>query len=211
MHYLSYRNLPGLRITFFFILLVNTIAIGQNQIPSLPQQTPGQSSPASGSQAVEFYNQAKSAGMSDLDIEKAALQRGYTLDQISTMRKRIQPGEKEVKDPNRDELDETRDQDELDEEANNQRDSTGLRRAYLRRLNRTFGSAFFATSTNTFEPNLRIATPRNYILGPEDELVVDIYGNSVDNFRMKISPEGTSENVKPCTRLCEWFNDRTSL
>ncbi len=50
---------------------------------------------------------------------------------------------------------------------------------------------FLQTSSNTFEPNLRIATPRNYILGPEDELVVDIYGNSVDNFKMKISPEGT--------------------
>jgi polysaccharide export outer membrane protein len=43
----------------------------------------------------------------------------------------------------------------------------------------------------TFEPNLRIPTPKNYILGPDDELVVDIYGNAVDNFRMKISPEGT--------------------
>ncbi|MCE7065385.1 SLBB domain-containing protein [Dyadobacter sp. CY326] len=172
-----------------------------------PQQIPTQTAPAqlpttqpnptqtSNQQAVDFYNQAKSAGMSDMDIEKAAMQRGYTLDQISAMRKRLQkPDEKAAPDPNRDELDETRDQDELDEledEANNEKDSTNARRATGRRQNRTFGSAFFARASNTFEPNLRIATPRNYVLGPEDEIVVDIYGNAVDNFRMKISPEGT--------------------
>jgi polysaccharide export outer membrane protein len=161
--------------------------------PTQPKIDPSQ---VTNQQAVDFYNQAKSAGLSDMDIERAALQRGYTLDQISVMRKRLQqrPNEKHTDDPNRDQLDETRDQDEADEledEANNERDSTNAGRSRNRRLSRTFGSAFFARATSTFEPNLRIATPRNYILGPEDEIVVDIYGNAVDNFRMKISPEGT--------------------
>jgi polysaccharide export outer membrane protein len=98
------------------------------------------------------------------------------------------------KDPNRDKIDDTREQDdkdELDDETNNERDSTTLGRARQGRLDRTFGSSFFGRSTVTFEPNLRIPTPKNYVLGPDDELVVDIYGNAVDNFRMKISPEGT--------------------
>ncbi|MCE6990948.1 SLBB domain-containing protein [Dyadobacter sp. CY323] len=109
------------------------------------------------------------------------------------MRRRLQqkPAENKVNDPNRDKLDETRSQDELDEEANNEKDSTNASRSRNRNLNNTFGAAFFARSSNTFEPNLRIATPRNYILGPEDEIIVDIYGNAVDNFRMRVSPEGT--------------------
>jgi len=193
MHYLLLKKLHFIRTALFLILVVSTIAFGQDQTipnpisPTLPQ------APTSSSQAVDFYNQAKSSGMSDMDIEKAALQKGYTLDQISAMRKRLQPANKDnqIKDPNRDELDETRNRDDLEDEANNQKDSTGLRRMQGRLQNRTFGSDFFSSSSNTFEPNLRIATPRNYVLGPEDELVVDIYGNSVDNFRMKISPEGT--------------------
>ncbi|MDR6803574.1 protein involved in polysaccharide export with SLBB domain [Dyadobacter sp. BE34] len=200
MHYQSFVRSCFRNTLLLLLLLTNIGVFAQNntspQLPTDPTQPKIDPSQVTNQQAVDFYNQAKSAGMSDMDIEKAALQRGYTLDQISTMRKRLQqkPDEKQTNDPNRDELDETRDQDDadqLEDEANNERDSTNARRARNRRLSRTFGSAFFSRTTSTFEPNLRIATPRNYILGPEDEIVVDIYGNAVDNFRMKISPEGT--------------------
>lgn len=191
------------RIFLVLIVFANIQVFGQNSTPQLPTQTTDPSQPKvdpsqiSNQQAVDFYNQAKSSGMSDMDIERAALQRGYTLDQISAMRKRLlqqKPDQRQANDPNRDRIDETRDQDDqdaLDDESNNEKDSTNSRRSRSERLSRTFGSAFFATSSSTFEPNLRIATPRNYILGPEDEIVVDIYGNAVDNFKMKISPEGT--------------------
>ncbi|HEV7378778.1 MAG TPA: SLBB domain-containing protein [Dyadobacter sp.] len=197
MHY-SHLQRKTRSFALFFLLITSTFTIAQDPAPTVPTPaTPAGQIPSpesiTNSQAVEFYNKAKSTGMTDMDIEKAALQRGYTLDQISAMRKRIQGGSKEaeIKDPNRDKLDETRKKDELDEEANNQRDSTDSNGLILRRENRAFGSSFFSNPISTFEPNLRIATPRNYILGPEDELVVDIYGNSVDNFRLKISPEGT--------------------
>jgi polysaccharide export outer membrane protein len=207
MHYhyqlILKRYITG-SIFLFLSHFINPSAFAQDttpQIPTLPTQTDqppvlqGQKvdpSQVTNQQAVDFYNQAKSSGMSDMEIERAALQRGYTLDQISAMRKRLQqkPDEQQAADPNRDELDETRDQ-ELDEEDNNSRDSADARRAAGRGANRPFGASFFSRPSSTFEPNLRIATPRNYILGPEDEIVVDIYGNSVDNFRMKISPEGT--------------------
>lgn len=194
MHYLSKKfNTIGIS---FLLLLVNIVTYAQDPVPQSPVTPPAQQVPASNSQAIEFYNQAKQSGMSDMDIEKSALQRGYTLDDISAMRKRLEQNTKDntKNDPNRDALDETREQDdldELDEETNNERDTTAAGRARMRRLNRTFGSTFFRRTSTTFEPNLRIPTPRNYILGPDDELVVDIYGNSVDNFRMKISPEGT--------------------
>ena len=42
----------------------------------------------------------------------------------------------------------------------------------------------------TFEPNLSIATPKNYIVGPNDELLIDIYGNSEASYSLKVSPEG---------------------
>jgi polysaccharide export outer membrane protein len=207
MHYLIFRILKSCSLLLSLLLFAQVIAIAQNtspqQIPNQAQPSPTQPAvtpapkkidPAQNynQQAVDFYNQAKSAGMSDMDIEKAALQKGYTLDQISAMRRRLQKGDQntEVKDPNRDKLDETRDK--PDEETSNNKDSLTRSTQSVKQA-QPFGSVFFSSGSSslTFEPNLRIATPRNYILGPEDELVVDIYGNSVDNFKMKISPEGT--------------------
>ncbi|MCF0074503.1 SLBB domain-containing protein [Dyadobacter sp. CY261] len=191
------KHIVGIYIVF--LTLFSFQGFTQNTAPQTAPATQPQIDPStiSNSQAVEFYNQAKGAGMSDMDIERAALQKGYTLDDISAIRRRLQQSAAKnntQNDPNRDEIDETREQDdldELDEETNNENDSTSARRARSRALSRTFGSSFFRRSTVTFEPNLRIPTPKNYVLGPDDELVVDIYGNAVENFRMKVSPEGT--------------------
>ncbi|QIP17987.1 sugar transporter [Spirosoma aureum] len=62
-----------------------------------------------------------------------------------------------------------------------------------------FGASLFTNSSLTFEPNLRIPTPRNYQLGPEDELIVDVYGNAQQTYRPKVSPEGSIriENLSP--------------
>ncbi|MBS1729876.1 MAG: SLBB domain-containing protein [Bacteroidetes bacterium] len=56
---------------------------------------------------------------------------------------------------------------------------------------RIFGSDLFTNSSMGFEPNLRIATPLNYLLGPDDELNVDIYGVSETHYKLKITPEGS--------------------
>ncbi|MEO8117501.1 MAG: polysaccharide biosynthesis/export family protein, partial [Bacteroidota bacterium] len=56
---------------------------------------------------------------------------------------------------------------------------------------RIFGSELFSNSAMGFEPNLRIATPVNYILGPDDELSVDIYGVSETHYKLKVTPEGS--------------------
>ena len=55
---------------------------------------------------------------------------------------------------------------------------------------RNFGSSVFSNSRITFEPNLRIPTPKNYQLAADDELLIDVTGYSEANYRLKISPEG---------------------
>ena len=56
--------------------------------------------------------------------------------------------------------------------------------------NLVFGSELFDNPTLNFEPNLKIATPVNYILGPGDELQVSVYGIQVFNATLPISVEG---------------------
>lgn len=54
-----------------------------------------------------------------------------------------------------------------------------------------FGSELFSTSSLVFEPNLRIASPSNYQLGPDDHLLVNVYGLSEQAYDLTVSPEGS--------------------
>ncbi|MFV8366709.1 SLBB domain-containing protein [Flavobacterium sp. XS1P27] len=53
-----------------------------------------------------------------------------------------------------------------------------------------FGSELFDNPTLNFEPNLKLATPVNYILGPGDELQVSVYGVQEFNASIPVSIEG---------------------
>ncbi|MEO6187688.1 MAG: SLBB domain-containing protein [Ginsengibacter sp.] len=53
-----------------------------------------------------------------------------------------------------------------------------------------FGSELFTNNSLVFEPNLRIPAPAGYILGPDDEIVVSIYGYSEKKYNLKVSELG---------------------
>jgi protein involved in polysaccharide export with SLBB domain len=54
-----------------------------------------------------------------------------------------------------------------------------------------FGHNVFSGKSLTFEPSLNIATPAGYLLGPGDEVIIDIWGDSEQTIRQRISPDGT--------------------
>ena len=54
-----------------------------------------------------------------------------------------------------------------------------------------FGHEIFKNENLTFEPNMNIATPASYVLGPGDEVLIDIYGTSQSSQKYAVSPEGT--------------------
>lgn len=56
--------------------------------------------------------------------------------------------------------------------------------------NLVFGSDLFEKPTLNFEPNLKMATPLNYILGPGDELQVSVYGVQEFSASLPITVEG---------------------
>lgn len=53
-----------------------------------------------------------------------------------------------------------------------------------------FGRNIFNNKMLTFEPEMNIATPQNYRLGPGDAVVVDIYGASQKSLDCTVSPDG---------------------
>src|SRR5574343_1015335 len=54
-----------------------------------------------------------------------------------------------------------------------------------------FGSELFLSKTKVFEPNLRIATPSGYIIGPDDELIINVFGFSEKTYPLTVTAEGT--------------------
>ena len=56
---------------------------------------------------------------------------------------------------------------------------------------KVFGRDIFNNENLTFEPAMNIATPANYVLGPGDNVFVDIYGASQKTIQGTVSPEGS--------------------
>jgi len=151
---------------------------------------------------LEFYNRAQASGLTEVQIEQAALSQGFTLTDIARMRQRLtqlrlRPGT--ASRPNSASTTSERFASSGDTLLPTPRQQQGslserpdsLRPPLVNNRPVVFGASLFQNTTLRFEPNLRIATPRNYQVGPDDELIIEIYGNSSDNFRLRVDPEGT--------------------
>ena len=55
---------------------------------------------------------------------------------------------------------------------------------------KVFGRDIFNNKLLSFEPNMNIATPQNYVLGAGDQVLIDIYGASQKSEQLTISPDG---------------------
>jgi len=56
---------------------------------------------------------------------------------------------------------------------------------------RVFGRDIFNRRMLTFEPNMNIATPENYVVGAGDHVIIDVYGASQKSQQLEVSPDGT--------------------
>lgn len=144
-----------------------------------------------------YYNKLQQAGVSFDQAAQVASARGMSSEQIEKLRQRIadiQSGVSSTNATNQKSTSSTQSINALDSSMLYQsREENSALMPFADELydTRVFGSEIFRSSSLSFEPNLRIATPSNYVLGPDDELLVDVYGYSEQNYKFRISPEGT--------------------
>lgn len=55
---------------------------------------------------------------------------------------------------------------------------------------KVFGRNIFNKNNLTFQPSSQLATPAHYVLGPGDQVVIDVWGASQQKFVETISPDG---------------------
>lgn len=60
----------------------------------------------------------------------------------------------------------------------------------MKNVKKVFGRDIFNNRELTFEPNVNVAIPDNYVLGPGDAVYIDIYGGSQKSFEGVVSPDG---------------------
>lgn len=69
-------------------------------------------------------------------------------------------------------------------------DENGIPIKPVKPEDQVFGRNIFTNKNLSFEPDMNVATPQDYRLGPGDEIIIDIWGASENSIRQEISPDG---------------------
>lgn len=188
-------------VVFFLMLLCCTIASAQ----------------MSDQQVLKFIQQEQKAGTNQGQIVTKLMQRGVKVEQIQRLRKQydqqlkqrgmqgaadaaVSAADSRMRKNNAKEQQLTAGQQgtstELNQEADLQYEQiqqnineVGDGKTGPDSL-KVFGRDIFNNKLLSFEPNMNIATPQNYVLGPGDQVVIDIYGASQKSENLTVSPDG---------------------
>lgn len=182
-----------------FLLIFGFFEIAYSQTPTT---SPTSVENLTDKQIEAFLKEAQTRGLTETQIEAAALANGYTPIDIAKIRERInriKTGTAEVKPTNTNDIKTDKVTREQIGELAERTPVAASDKQEVGKVLETFGSELFSNKNLTFEPNLRLATPKGYILGPDDELKIDITGYAYQHYDAKVSPEGTIkiENLSP--------------
>jgi len=207
------------------LLFIGIVAYSQEQDLSKYDLSTIKVDDLSDDQIRAFITRAEQSGMTEQQLEEAALSRGMQPSEIDKLRKRIekikdekgaQSDSDKFKNRERKTADEKyltdkgdidkriteEDKDKIKNESANR--IFGIlkskEKAELIKLEeKIFGFSLFNYKRLDFEPSLNLATPQNYQLGPGDELIIDVWGASQQTYQQKITSEGNIliSNVGP--------------
>jgi protein involved in polysaccharide export with SLBB domain len=134
--------------------------------------------------------QLGSSGMTIDQAEQMAVSKGMTSGEFTKLKQRLAAGESNTAVGK---LISKKDQSAT--RANNSADSLDTKE----KVEKTkplinpliFGAELYTGIAPSFEPNLNLATPLNYVLGPNDQILVSVYGVQEYNGDLVVSPEGS--------------------
>jgi len=151
-------------------------------------------------QILQYAIQEKKKGTADVDVAKQLLQKGATMAQIQEMRQKY--GKQITQrglDSNLDNaIGNAKERMRANNEVNDNDIITherALAPEYIPEQQTTFGKKVFGrdifnNKSLTFEPVMNIATPQNYVLGPGDQVIIDVYGDTQKSLQLTVSPDG---------------------
>ncbi|MBP8623104.1 polysaccharide biosynthesis/export family protein, partial [Bacteroides sp.] len=156
-------------------------------------------------QVIQYVKEAQKQGKTEKQITTELMRQGVTKEQVERIKKKHEDSDAtKVKGKDQEAVSRQRGDKKVDEEKYKLSSSNTLESDFDRRRGDTdqrevnvdqsqeiFGHNIFTNQNLTFEPNINIATPTNYRLGPGDEVIIDVWGASETTIRQTISPEGS--------------------
>ena len=169
-------------------LLYSTASKAQNSLLDIKDLSNTKIDNYSDEYLISFYNKVSESGLSADQFFKIVADRGLPQSEITKLKKRL-----ELIVP----LKGTQQKKEALTDSTNTNDyhvyDTTGQYMYLQKFKadqEIFGSELFTTNSLVFEPNLRIPAPSGYILGPDDEIIVSIYGYSEKKYNLRVDETG---------------------
>ncbi len=141
-------------------------------------------------QLLQLISQYQLSGLSESEVEIKAREKGMSTDQILILKKRMAL------------LDPTGFGVPANAAYNNKNDGYVERNRILtrgpsiRKRDSTgntlypFGDEWFDNIDFSFEPNPHVSSPSNFVIGVNDQLVVDVFGLSENTKKLKVTPDG---------------------
>lgn len=129
-------------------------------------------------------NAMQNAGLTPEQAAEIARQKGATEEQIKDMLQRM----KEQQTGQQSYLDTITPPGQVNEENKNTENSK--RTTKVNTQSKIFGSYLFNSKNLTFEPNINIQTPKNYTIGIGDQILIQIWGNSQNNYQLNVNRNG---------------------
>ena len=151
-------------------------------------------------QVIQMAVQEKKSGASETEIATRLMQKGATMDQIQRIRSQYaqQITKRGMDDTVDNALGDAQARMRTNNEPNDNAITTSenatapdyVPEALAPSGKRVFGRDIFNNKKLSFEPQMNIATPQNYVVGPGDQLIIDIYGASQQSLKLTVSPDG---------------------
>jgi protein involved in polysaccharide export with SLBB domain len=174
-----YRKIAAVVFCLLCICLSGDIIAQTGSAPALSSIKTSQ---MSDQQIMMLWQQAQQNGMSEGDAMNALMKRGLDPSEMTSFKKRLTQlqGGKSAKPAQtaKDTIAYTRDSSWIKE-----------RPAPPKKLD-LYGFDFFNNPNLSFQPNLRVTTPKNYVLGMDDELSVSITGLNESSFDARVNTDG---------------------
>ena len=169
-----------------FTLLVSALTFNELRAQSMTDQ-----------QVIQYVQSAKNQGKTQTEIYEGLKTRGVTTGQLERIKQQFNmstPGTNgstaDAMSGNRQRPDTPESSITDDSTQTNDSVQVGTPQEAIKSP-RIFGQEMFSQSNLSFEPNMNIATPANYVLGPGDEIIIDIWGDNQTTLRHTISPDGS--------------------
>jgi protein involved in polysaccharide export with SLBB domain len=148
-------------------------------------------------QVLEYGKNALAAGKSKETIAKELVAKGVTRAQAERVKELYEKSARTASVVNEKEGSRAhttnpmmQNAEDLDEQ-NSVIDEGDVNEGLVEATSEVFGRNVFRNQRLNFAPSENLATPRNYRLGPGDEVIVDIFGANQTTLRSVISPEGS--------------------